>query len=306
MAYCPRAIDIDDIDFEGRTFWQQRGFSIGSPKTGTRCRCASAEDLTEERRDEIRSYFQQRADGDRHIINKNPHLSNKIGLLHAIFPSARIIHIVREELSVVASTKRGFDDMFDGRNHCRVPFLAYWPEEPELPCWYTVPAGYSAPTKLPLKRRLKALVKRSRRVPPPRHEDPSAFRREFPDSSRYYPEEGFRRIPESWLRINANVIRQMDALAITERCLSINYADLVRNTRDTLSRVARFCQLDVSEADAVPQTLDATRQYKWQTDLTTAEQLAAAEVTEELHVEASLICDRLPGPLVMNRRVATT
>lgn len=39
------------------------------------------------------------------LLNKNPHLSNKLGFVHQIFPDVRIIHIVRDPRAVIASWK---------------------------------------------------------------------------------------------------------------------------------------------------------------------------------------------------------
>src|SRR5262245_66682575 len=83
--YFPGAVDIDDEDFEGRTFWQRRGYNIGSPRTGTPCDAYDGTAATDDRNDEMRAYAQRRTSGDRHIVNKNPHLSNKIGLVNAVF-----------------------------------------------------------------------------------------------------------------------------------------------------------------------------------------------------------------------------
>ncbi|MCH8854510.1 MAG: hypothetical protein IID41_17935, partial [Planctomycetes bacterium] len=232
--------------------------------------------------------------------NKIPRLRHKIGLLSDVFPRSRIVHIVREDLSVVASTKIHFERNFEGVNFCRVPFRAYWPEEPELPCWYMIPAGYSRPRKEPLKRRIKNLLIRRPRVPAPRHEDPEAFKQVFPDESRYYPGDGFARIPESWLRINANIIRQIDLLGMQHRYLPINYANLVEDTLGTMERIASFCEFDLTDSEAIPKSLDRSRRNKWRRDLTHDQQRIVVAVTERLESDAELIRSHLPGPLCIS------
>jgi hypothetical protein len=297
-AYCPSAIDIDDVDFECRTFWQQRGYNIGSPKTGSYCDGADGSDLTESRRREILDYFARRTGANRHIVAKNPHLSNKVALLHRLFPRAKIVHIIREVLSVAASTKVHFLGVARGENYWQQPFVHYWPDTNHLPCWCTIPASNATVYREGLRLRIRRLKNGRPKVPPARHTDPNVFRREHPDPSRYYPGEGFRRIPESWLRINADIIGQVDALGLKPIYLPVNYTDLVGRTKDTLRRITEFCGIDRTDPDAVPDALDSSRQHKWRQDLSEDEQRAVVDVVAEREEDAKRIVDRLPGPLL--------
>lgn len=81
----------------------------------------------------MHSYYWARVlESDSHyrVINKNPHLSNKLDYLLAIFPDAKIVHIVRDPRAVVASWIAIMQE------HPRL--MAYWPEE-ELPCLWLLP-----------------------------------------------------------------------------------------------------------------------------------------------------------------------
>ncbi len=295
--FCPQAIDIDDVDFECRTFWQTRGVAIGSPKTGTRCPPADASSVTPAQAAEIRAYFARRAGRERHIVNKNPHLSNKLGLLWALFPQARVVHIVREIYSVVASTKLRFLAAAERENYARVPFVAYWPAEEHLPCWWTVPmARGRAPFSL--KHFAKRLLAGRNAPPAAQHDDPQQFRAEFGDASRYYPGEGFARIPESWLKINAGVIEQVRGLRMESHYLPVNYDDLVTNTPQALARIAQFCGIEQVAPQRVPQTLDASRRDKWRKDLSAAEQRSVCEMVERFAAQAGLISQTVPGAVL--------
>jgi hypothetical protein len=301
LRYCPVAVDVDDDDFEGRTFWQRRGFNIGSPRTGTPCDAYDATAATGRATAEVRASLARRTPGDRHIISKNPHLSNKIGLLSALVPDVRIVHLVRDDLAVAASTKLHLASLHEGRNFYGLPFVHYWPADAAYPCWACIPDDSKGAGWQPLRQRL-ARALRGRRTPPIPHEDPAAFRRRHPDLSRYYPGDGFRRIPESWLRLNANIVRQVEAAGLGRRYFALDYADLVARTRDALGRIAAFAGIDRTAPDAVPAALDPSRQERWRTVLSSAELDCVAAAAEDRAADASLIRDRLPGSLLTSRR----
>ena len=62
---------------------------------------------------------------EKRVINKCPHLSNKVRYVRAIFPDARFVHIVRDPVAMVASWVNIMG---------LVPDLAiYWPDVP-FPC----------------------------------------------------------------------------------------------------------------------------------------------------------------------------
>lgn len=298
-AYCTRAIDLDEGDFECRPFWQKRGFQIGSALTGTRCHGYDGSELCEDTLNDIRVHVNSRTAGGRHVVTKNPHLANKIGLVHACFPEARFVHIIREPMAVVASTKLRFIEQDGARiNPWGVRFVQYWPETDDLPCWWTVPVEEDCEFKEPLKQRIKKFINGKPLLRQPQHEDPLHFMRAHPDRTRYYPGEGFKRIPESWLKINANVVRQVDQHGLGDRYLAVNYADVVNRLQPTLQRIAEFAGIPETKPGAVPEVLDETRSQKWKKDLTADEQAAVSRAIEMFDAEAEIIRTRLPGPLL--------
>jgi hypothetical protein len=110
IAYCP---------FELKDLWSQvGGIPMASAKTrDLNCPEYSAKDTRNDQRENLLASFFQRmttcagkAPGAI-FLNKNPHLSNKLPLVHALFPDARFIWIHRDLPQVVASIKRLFEDV---------------------------------------------------------------------------------------------------------------------------------------------------------------------------------------------------
>lgn len=282
MSACPNAVDLTDDDFESRYFWQDFGVTIGSRSTGTFCCPAVGEDVGEEQRAKLRSYLEFRTKGEKIIITKNPHLLNKVAFVARIWPEARFVIIVRDALSVVASKKIGFQRA-NTQNEDHPPFLHYWPEG-DLPCWWTVRndrAG-QAITAGSVKRIAKSLcgmigLKRMQRgqLTGPgkiyRHERLSRFLRDYPDLSRYYPGEGFRRLPEAWLTLNVNACESLTALD-DDRWLPLTYAELVAEPRQTVEKICRLAEITPSNIAQVPDRLDEAPGQKWRKNLTGEEQ----------------------------------
>jgi hypothetical protein len=287
----PGSIDLTDDDSESRAFWQAHGLTMGSPRTGTYCHCAASTDVTAAQRQAIRSYVSRRCEGERHLINKNCHLINKIGFVADVFPEARFVVIVREALSVVASTKA----MFDGTavsNEDYPPFVRYWPEG-QMPCWWTVRDDCHRrwPSRAVLRRwargaAIRVGLKQGFNPTAPsrlhRHEPLSRFRDAHADASRYYPGAGFARLPEGWLTMNLNMIRQLAALP-SERSTLVTYRAFVADPRAALTRILALAGVDEPQLQEVPEQLDTTRGAKWQTSLSEAQQ---AQVREHIRAHA--------------------
>ncbi len=296
-AFCPRAVPLEERDFEGRDFWQDLGLKIGSPRTGTCCLGAEDRDVTPAQKQTARAHVDGRTSAGRHIISKNPHLSNKIGFVHRLFPEARFVHIVRQDLSVIASTKQRFLDSSRGSNVWGFPFLYYWPEDTHLPCWWVIPAKRGCPYEEAARQKAYREARGIAPPPVPKHDDPDDFRLMHQDRTRYYPGKGFRRIPESWLRINSIILQQLAELSLPKLCLHINYRDLVQHTHEVLREITRFAEIDTIDPSQVPPSLDPAPQEKWKETLTVEERGTCAMVREELSTEARLLAGSLPGPL---------
>jgi Sulfotransferase family len=110
IAYCP---------FELKDLWSQAGgIPMASAKTRDLiCPQCSGMDMQVDQRESLTASFFRRmttcvgkAPGAT-FLNKNPHLSNKLPLVSALFPDARFIWIYRDLPQVVASIKRLFEDV---------------------------------------------------------------------------------------------------------------------------------------------------------------------------------------------------
>ena len=298
LKACPQAVDLTDDDFESRPFWQAFGLRIGSRRTGTYCDCAAAEHVTSQRRLAIMAYAEQRCADGRRIVNKNPHLSNKIGFAAEVFPKARFVHIIREAMSVVSSTKLGFERA-NTNNEEYPPFVHYWPEG-RLPCWWTAlndRRGLELTSGM-ARRWARGMAQSLRVKPRPRctapnyfypHERLSRLMSIYPDPTRYYPGEGFARLPEAWATLNANIRLQLDALS-ADCNLTVTYDELVQDTRSTLSRILQFAELPRDGLDNVPEHLDRSRVAQWRKHLTTSQQERCREVIEQHREGFNALC----------------
>jgi hypothetical protein len=285
LSAIPSAVDIDPLDFEGRVFWQKQGIPMGSPKTGTYCDCHQGHSLAVETREIIRQHF---AHLNNIIITKNPHLNNKIGLIQSLFPNAKIIHLIRQNLAVIASTKLRFEEAYSGRNYLKVPVKHYWPLV-DLPCWWCVPETLERPPNFQARAG----------VPPPQHEDYPNFLKKHPELDRYFPGAGFKRIAESWLQLNANIIRQVSTLNLQDNYLAVYYEELVLDPRAILTQIAEFCQLGTIKQDCVPSRLSMESLEKWRETLTTHEQQLCTQVVKDFSQEAELISRKLSSTLII-------
>jgi Sulfotransferase family len=291
-ACYPNHVDLDDLDLECRTFWQPFGLRMGSPKSGTYCYHVNQSHATPELASRIRQRVLERTAGGRQLINKNCHLSNKILFLHSLFPDAKFIHIVRETHGNIASIKLLCQRTNQGKNHYKVPFVLYWPDA-EYPCWYANPASRENMPKYRRATLINRLLRRVTLIPGAlEHEDPDTFRRKYPDPTRYYPGEGFARLPESWVTLNTDILRQFDQLP-RETGMTVTYRQLCEDTQGTLRRIVEFCGIPGARLENVPPQLDAARGEKWRKDLTPEEVRTIAEVMERHADKVRWIAERV-------------
>jgi hypothetical protein len=137
------------------------------------------------------------------VLNKCPHISNKLRYVRAIFPDARFVHIIREPVAVVASWVKVMET---------VPNLVlYWPDS-DYPCFWVFEAGGN-------------------------RDNSARFARE----NRIFPGGGLLHLADYWTQVNGNIPRQLsDAPG---QLLSIRYEDLVANSDQVLRKVTDFCSL---------------------------------------------------------------
>jgi hypothetical protein len=306
MKACPDAVDLtSDDDFECRSFWQEFGLMIGSRRTGSLCKCASNKDIVEKHRTEIQAYVTARSKGGG-IITKNPHLMNKISYVANVLPDARFVLIVREIMSVVASTKVGFSKAHKG-DEDYPSFIHYWPDA-QLPCWSYVEDDMAKNIlrKRELYRGIKRLFRTLRNKNHQGSEEPgkvfplrklSDFQKEHPDVSRYYPGSGFARIPESWLSLNSNALKQLAGIN-PERWMVVSYQNLVEDPKNTIGGILRFGKIKATALESVPPELNRKTSEKWRTNLTAEEQVIVRKQVNEKRDDYANICAAVGAELL--------
>lgn len=295
----PGAIRIAGSDFEGNLFWTGHDVCIGTPKTNSFCKAQAPSDLSRQMIDKIHAHFAIQGKDNKRIVSKNPHLANKIGLLQELFPDMRIVHLVRFAPSVIASTKLHFEKVHGGQNARGLPIIHYWPDKEKYPCWWLTASSEKKPLKhVSFKQRLKYW--RQNHFILPRHAiiPYSEFLASYPDESRYYPGKGFKRVAESWVQINANIIHQVDEYSLQDRYLAVNYDEMVSETHKFIGRIADFVDIDCCDLNNVPAKLDESCKDKWKANLSERELAEVCGVIEDFSKEVGLLKSRLPGPLV--------
>jgi len=138
------------------------------------------------------------------VINKCPHLSNKLGYVLKIFPTAKIVHIVRDCVPVVASWVKIMEvqdrlvlNLPHGDNSCfSVAEAPKWGDRNEI----------------------------------------------FKNEPRYYPGGGIDILAEYWERTNTMIPLQMKGKE--SQLITLRYEDLVQEPLKELNRIFSLCELD--------------------------------------------------------------
>lgn len=300
MKAQPGAVDLtSDDDFECRNFWQAFGLKIGSRRTGTLCKCATKGDIDNTSKKDIQNYVSLRhAQGG--VITKNPHLLNKISYVANVLPDSKFILIVRDIMGVVASEKVGFNDAYKG-NEDAPPFVHYWPDT-KLPCWSYVQLDNEENkiAKYDILLKFKSMIKKiivnlkNKALNEPSkvyaHQKYSDFSKLHQDDTRYYPGNGFHRIPESWITLNLNAINQLKELD-DSRWTVVSYNTLVDDTKGVVSRVLSFSGYDAPKLNSLPEKLNKVSADKWRKSLSEKEQEIVKSTIKNNKEAFDIICE---------------
>jgi hypothetical protein len=171
------------------------------------CLHMTQEDVTKEIVRDMHQYYREDVlggDNRKRVLNKQPHLSNKLDYVLGIFPDAKIIHIVRDCEPTVASWLAAMADP-------TLP-VVYWPQGEEFPCFWLMPKPEDSVTR----RRLS------------RH-------------PQFYPGGGSDLWIDYWCKVNSGIEKQV-AERIPQ-LLTIRYEDLITLPETILGRITRFCEL---------------------------------------------------------------
>jgi hypothetical protein len=170
------------------------------------CLHLTAEDATPEIVQAMRGYYWEKVlEGAAHkrVLNKQPHLSNKLGYVLGIFPDARIVQIVRDCQPVVASWVAVMGQ--------HPSLTVYWPNE-RFPCFWL----FEQPTLRTAQSALK------------RH-------------GRFFPGGGPGLWIDYWVKTNLGIEQQMRG-ATGQLCV-VRYEDLVSAPQRVLDAICGFCEL---------------------------------------------------------------
>lgn len=171
------------------------------------CLHMTQEDVTDNIVSDMHDYYWNDVlcgDAKKRVLNKQPHLSNKLDYLLGIFPDAKIIHIVRDCQPMVASWIAIMD---------QVPSLmVYVPQDEEFPCLW-----------LMQKPETSVAINRINR------------------HSRFYPGGGAESFADYWRKVNDGVIKQM--VGMESQLLSIRYEDLIEQPHKIAAKLVNFCEL---------------------------------------------------------------
>ncbi len=173
----------------------------------------------------MRAYYYNEVlsgDSSKRIVNKCPHLSNKLRYIRAIFPDAKFIHIIRDCLPVVSSWIKIMETQ---------PFqVLYWPDV-EFPCFWVLPA--------------------------PQDRDRETV---FHNNDRVFPGGGAARIVDYWTAVNSYIPVQL--YDSPDQLLTIRYEDLCRNPQALLEIICDFCEIPPFDDIPVDITPNTNEKYK--------------------------------------------
>lgn len=138
------------------------------------------------------------------VVNKCPHLSNKLRYVRAIFPDAKFVHIVRDCVSVVSSLCKMME--------AQAEQLIYWPGRDDA-CLWILPA-------------------------------PEGLRRgaAFRHIDNIYPGGGVVSLADYWAKTNLNMPAQLPDTP--DQLLTVRYEDLCADPAATLGEICSFCELE--------------------------------------------------------------
>jgi hypothetical protein len=182
-------------------------------------------DVSEEIRRSMHRYYRTEVLGRRtsaRVVNKCPHLANKLRYVRALFPDARFLHIIRDPVAMVASWVKVM---------ATVPDLAlYWPDS-KYPCLWVFQAE-GIPNKA---------VRLAR-------------------EERIFPGGGLLRLADYWVEVNGNIPQQLEDTP--EQLLRVRYEDLVAQPTQVLRKVTDFCALEPLSGVPVAIQAERNRVYR--------------------------------------------
>jgi hypothetical protein len=164
--------------------------------------------LTPEIKANMHQYYYEevsKLDPAKRVINKCPHISNKLQYVRAIFPDAKFVHIIRDCLPMVYSWVK----IMKSFPHQTL----YWPDTVS-PCFWVLPS-------------------------PVEGDEREQF---FKNEARVYPGGGEKLLVDYWIETNRNILHQLENTP--DQLMTIRYEDLIANPSEILAQLIQFCELD--------------------------------------------------------------
>lgn len=175
------------------------------------CLHMTADDVTEKIVHDMHDYYWRdvlkKRNGKR-VVNKQPHLSNKLDYVLGIFPDAKIVHIIRDCEPMVASWLAVMDE--------HPSLVVYWPKEESFPCFWLMPKPHDAVALARLERH-----------------------------GQFFPGGGAALWIDYWCKVNTGIETQMQGRS--DQLLTIRYEDLIRTPSSVLACITSFCDLSDHE-----------------------------------------------------------
>ena len=250
---------IAHCSFELKDIWSRvGGVPMASPKTRDHnCLECRAEDAHHKMQEELVEAFEGRMAAltgkfeGATFLNKNPHLCNKLEMIMALFPDARIIWIYRDLPQVVASLKKLFSDVYH-----RQSTRHWWPKsQPSVRnrCWNAI------------------------------HFDEGW---ENAPADRAFPGGDVRHLAEYWLESN-RAVAEFFAGPFRSRCIPVAEDLLIASPGEQIARIFGYLQLPYSEIQ-LP-AIDKERNELWEDILHEVERASLLHFVEERRDEIDYI-----------------
>lgn len=252
--------EIVHCPFELRHIWSgSGGIPMASPKTKDRtCEHLTGEHLQDVSVDPLKrslyaEYIDKKTDKSEHarFLNKNPHLSNKVELAHAIFPDAQFIWIYRDLYRVTASLKRLFEYGLQVKQTWH-----YWPEKSDsntVRCWHC----YFDESEL-----------------------------DTLDKERLFPGGNIRYLAEYWYETNRYLWEFTRKLG-PGKVLPIREEDLIANPKLQLAKITGFLGIRLRTEYSV--VMDASRNADWVKHLSKSELETLVDFVSEYREKLNFI-----------------
>lgn len=173
---------------------------------GSICASMTREDVSQQIKKAMHSYYQKevlKGQQSKRVLNKCPHNSNKVDYLLALFPDAKIIHVVRDCEPVVASWIAVMQEH---------PSLRLYLPEEELPCFWIFPKNEKLAEDTCLSRH-----------------------------KSFFPGGGEELFVNYWIKTNLGIDSQIRGFE--QQRYVLRYEDLVADAKVTLSKLLLFCEL---------------------------------------------------------------